>query len=351
MKKLFRNVVLLYITFQICTLYQPDLGRCSAQDKTTEKEQPSLTLPPSPTFKSTVLRNQVKEVLDKTKEYDLSGVTYLMTRHKNESDQILALFKSYVHDPSENVRFGVLQAASSVKTPKALNILIVMLDDESLSTDAAKSIYDNYESQDLIKLGGQKLRNVLLRASIHSRYSAESLILLSLYRNDKKIIDFLVSRKASYYSKNRTSAFANQKVSAQIALAELQDLNSLRELQMLALRKNEDDLLFLLARLKFVENYALLLTMVELLNDKGNAKLTGYPNSPSSLKYTRWCDEALVALARKTGYKVPGFKGSYEYSTPRFSDQELAKAYSYFKSLYSSKDKVPARSPAEMTKK
>ena len=292
---------------------------------------PRPTLRFAPKFKSVSLRDRVFEALQLSKQDDLSLSTELVRIYNKKPDLMLSEVALYLNDTDDDIRFAVIDIASAFKTERALSMLMSLLDDAVVGHMAAKKLYLRYSTTELLTRGGSRLKNALLRASIRNRYAKESVLMLSLYKGDQKILNFLNNRRVSYIgSKLSAESHSVELMSVDLALAEIGDSASQKRISLLFSQKKISDILALLGQLKFVNSKKVLLPIVALLKDKSKARLVGFEDSPSTLRYTRLCDEALVVLAEKTGYKIRPF---YD-APPAFSNKELSDAYSYFQALF-----------------
>jgi len=283
-------------------------------------------------FKSTVLQDRVQEAIEHAKQNDLSYINELMDLHKANPDGILSFLEQYKKDGDSNVRFGVIEAASRVNTDKSMAILTSMVEDAEVGHEAVRVLYENNNCSRIVAKGGKRLEGALIRKFISNRYSTHGTLLLACFKENKKIVGLLERRRKTYESVPKRQA-TDEVITIDLVLIELGKTDAFARVKnSFALRKVEN-LLAVLRYIKSIQNRTILLQVVELLKDKGNAREIGVAGEPP--QFTRLCDEALQALNSKVS-----LSGQVIYGPPRrYSDQELAKAYERFKKLYGSKAK------------
>jgi len=274
-----------------------------------------------------VLKKQVNQAISHLVEGDYSLLKNLIEDNNGKSNEIALLTRSALKNLEPQRREEAIECLGSSKTYVFIPILAYMAEDREVGNSAIKFLYHNYTSKHIAK-SGPKVRAALVRSFVNDYYSTYATLLLSYFSYEKSIIPLLNGRRVTY---SNNSSFTPQIVTSDICLLVMGDKNSYIRVKEYFSKRNVAKLLFLFLYIKPVNQKQILLSVVDLLKDKGNARMIRFPGKDPT--YTRMCDEAMIALQEKFNPSI-----AESYGPPRrFTDAELLAAYNKYSTLLTAK--------------
>ena len=272
------------------------------------------------------IEQRLAEALEKAKRGDQKSVAVL--KKDPELPKALSFLRRYLSDPNDRVKSGVFALAEGIHTPEAVSILTdLMKEDQGRWGEASvRAFYDGYDCNELIDGGGPRLRdNLILFVENEKNFSrAKAILLLSCFKDDKDAIRAL---EGLGKGQRKTVAldFSNQvdlATSVDLALAEIGNKPALdRFLQRLE-KGEENDLIFALRAIRFIDKREVLAALVEKTKDK---RIAVYPWSDDF--YLRISDLAVNAVTKKARQPLE----IVVHDNYRYSDRELKRAYELLK--------------------
>ncbi len=288
-------------------------------------------------FKAEKLEGRIKEAMDQSKTGFSQPLDQLMEEYSTNPDKVLNLLKPYIDDPNPQVQFSLIDAAAyAPNSDQSLHILIHLLPNEDTGHAAVNTIYNIYSSSSLVKRG-VLLKSALLRSAVMSRYTTHGYLLLSCYKGDAEILQFLQKRRLTFDTQKKQldekpSPFANdwkeQIMSLDLALMELGDNKALERITQAFIDGNPKKVLALLRYLKFVNNKTVLSLAIGQLQNKAVVQMF-YSTDGEILSSIRVCDSVLPLLQTRFS---PSEEVRFERPHP-YSDTELNDAAQKFLAL------------------
>ncbi|MBV9471210.1 MAG: hypothetical protein JOZ57_18375, partial [Abitibacteriaceae bacterium] len=201
---------------------------------------------------------------------------------------------------------------------------------------AIKALY-SYENAQLLTGDAPRLKKNLIAFISQTPSYAEAILLLSCFRRDATAITFL-QHHGKLYPKTTTqinaggpSAAVPVPVCCDLSLARLGDAAALGRVQSYLKQEGSKQQEFIFDAIRWINEKAVLLQMVELLKDKHNLKKINFEHyGATQTIYLRVCDVALKALNYKAGFS----NHYYLDPTDKVSDAELERAYPKLKQFF-----------------
>lgn len=276
---------------------------------------------------------QVEEAFARFKNGDKSTIDRL------DIQASLPYLAKYITDADPSVRRILIPLVRQCKLPAAVGILTALVVDSDLGnigSKAVQALYARYSEDEVRSWGGLQLRDNLLRFVERSTGTAEALLLLATLPpregEQEQLLKLAVSSQ-----KEKTCAVIGEAVNVPVAidllLARLGNRDALqRTLDRVTGKTVRVDVAFIAANARIIADSALLLALVDRLDDTRTAVILGYPShhgGPNSGGlYLRICDVALEQLSTKVGIDVGADVAarSLTVTMPRYSNTKLAEA-------------------------
>ncbi len=306
------------------------LGQCSRADETTVISTAEIPY----VFKAKSLQGRVTEAMEQSKKGDGQPLDQLVDEFAADPDKVLKLLKPYWDDPSAQVQFGLIQAAEEApQSDEALPILMHLLSKPEAGNDVAMSLYRTYSAAQLLERGGTVLKSALLRSVVVERGATYGYLLLSCYKDDPAIVQFLQKRRLTFkilpeggggIEELRRRVLYQKMMALDLALVELGDAPALERVSQSFASGEPGKVVALLHYLKFVNNKTVLAAAIAQLQNQAVAQ-EFHSETGDHVTSVRVCDVALPLL--RSRFAVKGkTSGVLHDPTDRYSDAEILDA-------------------------